>query len=142
MEPPAANKPKYHAEEYRGKFLALFPELVAELTDEGLANPQVVDAMQHLKKVTYVHVSAIVAMKNVLRCFYSLTHADIYSQMLEYNIPGGEWIKTERLNMVQTVVHAAALRMYILLVICKCCVIVRGECKGCQRACGKYMLAC
>ena len=54
MEPPAASKPKDHAEEYREKFLALFPELVAELTDEGLANPQVVDAMQHFKKVTHV----------------------------------------------------------------------------------------
>ena len=57
MELPATSKPKYHAEEYREKFLALFPELVAELTDEGLGNPQVVDAMQHLKKVTHVIIN-------------------------------------------------------------------------------------
>ena len=53
MDPPSVKKPKYHAEGYREKFLALFPELVAELTDEGLGNPEIVDAIQHTKRVIY-----------------------------------------------------------------------------------------
>ena len=53
MDPPSSKKTKYHAEGYKQRFLAVFSELVEDLTSEGLANTEIVDGIQHMKEVTY-----------------------------------------------------------------------------------------
>ena len=44
-------KCKYYAESYREKFMSVFPELVKQLTDEGLQNNEIRDGIKHLKQV-------------------------------------------------------------------------------------------
>ena len=53
MDHTSVRKPKYHAEGYREKFLAVFPELVTELTRDGLGNPEIADGVEHMRKVIY-----------------------------------------------------------------------------------------
>ena len=42
---------QYYAECYRQKFMAVFPELTDQLTDEGIHDVEICDGMQHLKEV-------------------------------------------------------------------------------------------
>ena len=43
---------KSYSEDYKAKFMSVFPELVRELTEDGLLNSQIKDAIQHLKEVS------------------------------------------------------------------------------------------
>ena len=40
------------SEGYRGLFMDVFPELVGELTDEGLENTEISVGIRHLKEVS------------------------------------------------------------------------------------------
>ena len=44
----------YYAENYRQKFMAVFPELIDQLTDEGIHDVKICDGMQHLKEVCVI----------------------------------------------------------------------------------------
>ncbi len=48
---PQAKKPSSHSEGYRGLFMAVFHDLVKELTEDGLKNPEISDGIQHLQEV-------------------------------------------------------------------------------------------
>ena len=53
--PPPAKKQRRaqsHSEGYKGKFKAVFQDLLQELTDGGLKNPEVSDGIQHLQEVS------------------------------------------------------------------------------------------
>ena len=55
--PPAKQRAISHSESYRGKFQAVFQELLKELTEDGLKNPEIADGIRHLQEVsesTYV----------------------------------------------------------------------------------------
>ena len=54
-EEPGAKKAKLsqsHSENYKPLFKTVFPELVKELTEEGLADPEISDGIQHLQSVS------------------------------------------------------------------------------------------
>ena len=58
-EPP--QKRATRSEGYRPLFMSVFPELVSELTGEGLENPEISVGIQHLKEVctcTTIHSGA------------------------------------------------------------------------------------
>ena len=40
-----------HSESYKNSFKALFPELVKELTEDGLCDTEISDGIRHLKTV-------------------------------------------------------------------------------------------
>lgn len=46
----------YYAESYRERFMSVFPELVKQLTDEGLQNNEIRDGIKHLKQVLEYNV--------------------------------------------------------------------------------------
>ncbi len=48
---PQAKKPSSHSESYRGLFMLVFHDLMKELTEEGLKNPEISDGIQHLQEV-------------------------------------------------------------------------------------------
>jgi len=48
---PAKQRPISHSESYREKFQAFFPELLKELTEDGLKNPGIADGIRHLQEV-------------------------------------------------------------------------------------------
>ena len=49
-EPP--QKRTIRSEGYRALFMSVFPELVSELTEEGLKNTEISVGIQHLKEVS------------------------------------------------------------------------------------------
>ena len=50
---------QYYAECYRQKFMAVFPELTDQLTDEGIHDVEICDGMQHLKEVRVLLLTII-----------------------------------------------------------------------------------
>jgi len=50
--PPAKQRAISHSESYREKFQAVFPELLKELTEDGLKNPEIADGIRHLQEVS------------------------------------------------------------------------------------------
>lgn len=42
---------KQYSESYKSKFMSVYPELIKELTDDGLLNDDIKDAIQHMKEV-------------------------------------------------------------------------------------------
>ena len=51
VEPP--EKPATRSEGYRSLFMDVFPQLVGELTDDGLQNTEISVGIQHLKAVSH-----------------------------------------------------------------------------------------
>lgn len=49
---PSAKKAKVsHSESYKGLFKTVFPELVKELTEKDLNDPEISDGIRHLQEV-------------------------------------------------------------------------------------------
>lgn len=46
---------KSSSEDYKDAFHRMFPDLVKELTEDGLKNPEISDGVQHLRDVS-IHV--------------------------------------------------------------------------------------
>ena len=68
-EPP--QKRPTRSEGYRSLFMSVFPELVSELTDEGLENPEISVGIQHLKEVcvgTIVTHKCTIIIMNMYIC--------------------------------------------------------------------------
>ena len=47
---------KQYSEGYREKFMDMFPKLVKELTDEGLLDGEIKEAIVHLKEVCHLTI--------------------------------------------------------------------------------------
>ena len=50
-EPEAKKAKVSHSESYKPLFKTVFPELVKELTEDGLQDPEISDGVQHLQRV-------------------------------------------------------------------------------------------
>ena len=51
-EEPQQKKPRVQSENYKDRFLAVFPELVDCVTKDGLKSSEIAVAMQHFKSVS------------------------------------------------------------------------------------------
>ena len=49
-----SKKPSSHSEGYCELFKAAFHDLVKELTEDGLKNPEIADGVQHLQDVSMI----------------------------------------------------------------------------------------
>jgi hypothetical protein len=59
MEPSEKKQKTYFSHSYKDAFKQVFPELVKELTEEGLNDPEISDGIRHLQRVKYENRSAL-----------------------------------------------------------------------------------
>ena len=57
MAEESQQEPKRQWDRYRDQFMSVFPELVDGITKGGLGNPEISDAIQHIKSVSVIHNS-------------------------------------------------------------------------------------
>ena len=62
---PQQKKHRVQSEDYKDRFLAVFPELVDCVTKDGLGSPEIGVAMQHFKSVS-VAASTLLSMQRRL----------------------------------------------------------------------------
>ena len=82
-EEPQQKKPRVQSENYKDRFLAVFPELVDCVTKDGLNSSEIAVAMQHFKSVS---VLASFEFSLPLR----INALVLPLQCLEYTVPGGK----------------------------------------------------
>ena len=79
-EEPQEKKPRVQSENYKDRFLAVFPELVDCVTKDGLNSSEIAVAMQHFKSVSqFASFEFSLGLMLVLLL-----------QCLEYTVPGGK----------------------------------------------------
>ena len=66
MSVPQPKRPS-NSENYRGLFTAVFHDLVKQLTEEGLKNPEIADGIQHLQEVSLQSVKWAVLLQRSSR---------------------------------------------------------------------------
>ena len=71
------------SESYKAVFKETFPELVRELTESGLKDPEIADGMLHLQKV--IHFLCYFGAFEV-KCLFCF----VIIQVMNYNVPHGE----------------------------------------------------